>query len=115
VRGYNENQFVRDKAVTLSLESRLPLVQDKLFADYLQIVPFFDYGWADTENLAIPGPDEIYSVGVGLRWAVTLPPPLRLRPMVEVYYGKKLNQVEGEDSNNLQDKGIHFQIALSAF
>jgi hemolysin activation/secretion protein len=115
VRGYNENQFVRDKAVTLSLETRLPLVQNRGWADYLQIVPFFDYGWADTENLAIPGPDEIYSVGVGLRWAATLPPPLRLRPMFEIYYGKKLNQVEGEDSNNLQDKGIHFQIALSAF
>ena len=115
VRGYNENQLVRDKGVILSLESRIPIVQNKSWADYLQIVPFFDYGWAENESLPSINPNEIYSIGAGLRWALTFKPPLRLRPMFEVFYGKKLNNVDSEDSNNLQDKGIHFQITMAAF
>ncbi len=116
VRGYNENEFVRDKGVILSLESRIPIVQDKAWADYLQIIPFFDYGWAENEGLLSSiTQDEIYSVGVGLRWALTFKPPARLRPMFEVYYGKKLNEVDSNDSNNLQDKGVHFQFTLAAF
>ncbi len=115
VRGYNENQLVRDRAAVFSLESRIPLIQDKSWADYLQIVPFFDFGWADNVKQPNFGPNQIYSVGVGLRWALTLPTATRIQPIFEIYYGRKLKDVDSEDSGNLQDHGIHFQFAIAAF
>ena len=116
VRGYPENFFVRDEAVVASLESRISLIRDKSWADYLQIVPFFDWGWAKNTDFPTPsGPNNIYSVGIGLRWAATIFPSLRLRPQFEIYYGYKFRDVDIDIENNMQDKGISFQFALAAF
>ncbi|MFH1699656.1 MAG: ShlB/FhaC/HecB family hemolysin secretion/activation protein [Candidatus Zixiibacteriota bacterium] len=116
VRGYPENFFVRDNAVVASFESRISLIRDKPWADYLQVVPFFDWGWAKNTDFPTPsGPRNIYSIGVGLRWAATFFPSLRLRPQFEIYYGYKLRDVDIDIENNMQDKGISFQFAVSAF
>ena len=114
VRGYPENFFVRDNAVVASIETRIPLIEHQSWADYIQVVPFFDYGWAENTDFPTPpGPKDIYSVGVGLRWAATLFPKAKLRPQFEVYYGYKLRDVELPE-DTLQEKGVHFQIAISA-
>lgn len=117
VRGYPENFYVRDRAVVWSLESRIALIRNKPWADYLQIVPFFDWGWGKNKNFPTPpGPTNIYSVGVGLRWATTLfPSTLRLTPQFEIFYGYRLRDVPIDVDSNLQDKGISFQIAVAAF
>ena len=69
VRGYRENQMVRDQALITSLEARVPLVRDKGWTEYLQLAAFFDFGAAWNKSLDTPSPDNISSVGLGLRWA----------------------------------------------
>lgn len=113
VRGYPQNILVRDNAVIASLEFRIPIVRDKSWADYLQIVPFFDFGWGDNTDFPTPEPGNISSVGLGLKWAMTLPLPYRLKPQFEIFWGKKLRSIEGDEGNNLVDKGIQFQFAIA--
>jgi len=111
VRGYRENQLVRDNGVVASIEFRLPLYPLALpFASsetaVLQLAPFFDYGaaWNHDESK-----DDIASVGVGLVWEPT--PWLS----AQVYYGYRLKSVvEPEDDNDLQDHGISFRFAIRA-
>ena len=114
MRGYPENFFVRDNAVVASIETRIPLVENRPWADYIQMIPFFDYGWANNTDVPTPpGPKDIYSAGLGLRWAATFLPKAKIRPQLEVFYGYKLRDVDIPEET-LQEKGIHFQIAISA-
>jgi hemolysin activation/secretion protein len=116
VRGYPENFFVRDNAVVASLESRISLIRDKPWADYIQVVPFFDWGWAKNTDFPTPsGPRNIYSIGIGLRWAATFFPSLGLRPQFEIYYGYKFRDIDIDIENNMQDRGISFQFSVAAF
>jgi hemolysin activation/secretion protein len=112
VRGYRENQIVRDNAVVGSLELQWPVFRENLpgFA----VVPFFDvgYGWnVDDvdESIDIPESRTLYSVGVGLRYAS---PDGRLE--AQVYYGYALTD-EDNPNNDLQDSGLHFNVLLLAF
>jgi hemolysin activation/secretion protein len=115
VRGYPENTLVRDNAVIASLEFRIPIVQERVWADYLQVVPFFDFGWGENKDFPTPEPRDIYSVGIGLKWAVTIPAPFRLGTQLEIFWGKQLREIEDDDEKDyLVDDGIHFQIAVSA-
>ena len=111
VRGYHENQLVRDNGLTLSLESRIPLFRDKPWADVVELAPFFDFGHA--YNTAQPTPDlkTIYSIGIGLRWALSFPKPVPWRSRFEIYWGHALVDVDN-DGGGLQDKGIHLQFVL---
>jgi hemolysin activation/secretion protein len=114
VRGYRENQVVRDNAVIASLESRIPLVRNKPWADVVQLAPFIDYGNAWNTRFGTPAPRNLISLGLGLRWSLTLTSPVPLRPEFEIYWGIPLNHVATE-GGNLQDVGVHFQIAIAAF
>jgi hemolysin activation/secretion protein len=109
VRGYRENTLVRDNAFVASIEARIPVVRNIPVADYLQLAPFFDYGrsW----NHTIPTASDIngiYSIGIGLRWALSIPWPIPWQSQFELYWGHKLKDVETL-GGNLQDKGLHFQ------
>lgn len=115
VRGYRENQLVRDNGVIASIETRIPLIRDAAWADYLQLAPFFDFGHAWYSESSTPGPKNLSSVGVGLRWALTLlTNPLPTTANLEVYWGHALRHVDASNYN-LQDDGIHFQFMISAF
>ena len=115
VRGYRENQLVRDQAVLASLESRIPLVKSFSLADYLDIAPFVDYGRAWNKDLPTPPIQSISSIGLGLRWGVTLVrSPVRVQSQFEIYWGYPLRDVDHPD-NNLQDDGIHLQFLLRIF
>jgi hemolysin activation/secretion protein len=113
VRGYPQNILVRDNAVIASLEFRIPVVRNKPWAEYLQLVPFFDFGWGENTDVPTPEPRNISSVGLGLKWATTLPLPFRLTPQFEIFWGKKLRKVEGDEGSNLVDEGIQFQISIA--
>jgi hemolysin activation/secretion protein len=99
VRGYRENQMVRDNAVVASLELRIPLGGA---GGAWQLAPFLDYGraWNRGEQ-ATPSPPDISSIGVGVRWD---PGPAA---HAELYWGKALRKVDSE-GDDLQDDGIHF-------
>ena len=130
VRGYRENTLVRDNAFIGSIEARVPVVQNKPYADYIELVPFFDYGRAWFTGSQTPDPVYLASIGLGLRWALTLPGPIAsLRPEFEIYFGYRLNPVVivGQP-NTLQDVivktdgkeqkgygGIHLQFRMMAF
>jgi hemolysin activation/secretion protein len=114
VRGYRENQVVRDNAILVSVEARIPLVRNTWWADVVQLAPFLDYENAWNTTFATPAPRNLASVGLGLRWALTLTSPVPLRPEFEIYWGVPLNHVKTE-GGNLQDAGVHLQFSVAAF
>jgi hemolysin activation/secretion protein len=115
VRGYLENLLVRDNALMASLEARIPLLQNRPWAEVLQLAPFVDFGTAWSTDAPTPDPRTIASVGLGLRWSATaVSQPFPLRPEFEIYWGYQLKDVETE-GGSLQDHGVHFQILLHAF
>jgi len=115
VRGYRENLLVRDQAVIASVELRIPIVQNAPWAEFLQLVPFSDYGYAKNRDLPSFDPRSIYSVGLGFRWGVPLmKSPAELKLDFEFYWGYALKDVSTPDYD-IQDDGIHFQIAVTGF
>ena len=115
VRGYRENQLVRDQALLASLETRIPLVKDALLADYLDIAPFLDYGRGWNKDLPTPPLQSISSIGLGLRWGITLMrTPVRLQSQFEIYWGYPLREVD-DPGHTLQDHGIHLQLLLRIY
>jgi hemolysin activation/secretion protein len=116
VRGYRENTMVRDNAVLASLEARVPIVQNQPWADYVQLAPFFDYGRAWQSKGRTGEPRYISSVGIGLRWALSLRGAVPVRPSFEVYWGHALQDVEtAATRRDIQDEGVHFQFVLGLF
>ena len=123
VRGYRENTLLRDRAVITSVETRVPLIQNAsirntflpdFMVDYVELAPFFDFGRGWNTNLPTPDPKDISSVGVGLRWQLTVPGRVPVRPQFEVYWGHRLRTVLNP-RNSLQDNGVHMQFILGVF
>lgn len=109
VRGYRENEWVRDNGFDASLEYRYPLLghAGNKQQHSIEIAPFFDVGsawnhgeYADSELL--------YSVGVGLIWSVA-------QVQAQLYYGYALNTASERPDHNLQDEGIHFLLNIGIF
>jgi hemolysin activation/secretion protein len=107
VRGYRENELVRDNGLVGSLEIRIPLLSDSAGRPYLQLAPFADIGrsW----NASRDGPDDskpytLYSVGVGLRFQLTE------YFDGEIYWGDALRDVTEPDDHDLQDDGVQFRV-----
>lgn len=115
VRGYRENTLLRDQAILTSLEARLPVVKDRFWADYLELAHFVDFGRGWNKNTPTPDPKQLYSVGLGLRWALTLLRPVPIRPQFELYWGHRLKNIESPKHKVLQDHGIHMQFILGIF
>lgn len=107
--------MVRDNAVIVSLESRIPLLRNRNWADYIQLVPFFDYGHGWNTDLRTPSLDTIYSAGLGLRWAVTFKHGSNeFRPQFEIFWGYPFKDVDNPSTDrDVQEDGIHFQIIFS--
>jgi hypothetical protein len=59
-------------------------------------------------------PLDIASVGIGLRWGVTIPALIDVRPQLEVYWGYPLRDIT-TSGGDIQDKGVHFQFVLGFF
>jgi hemolysin activation/secretion protein len=114
VRGYRENQLVRDNALIASLESRIPLIRNRSWAEFVQLVPFVDFGRGWNRQVPTPDPTTLVSVGLGLRWAASFGTVVPLRAQFELFWGLKLKNVETE-GGDLQDNGLHLQFVLSAF
>jgi hemolysin activation/secretion protein len=114
VRGYRENQLVRDNAVIGSVEARVPVVRSVSWADVVELASFVDAGTGWNTRLATPDPRTLYSIGLGVRWALTLTRPLPLRSEFELYWGVPLKHVKTQ-GGNLQDHGLHLQFVVTAF
>lgn len=111
VRGYRENELVRDKGYDLSAELRYPLLKnegEKGFPGQLTVFPFIDYGAAqnrgDHANISY-----LYSLGIGLTWQ-----PFE-QVNTEIIYAHALKAPAPETDYNLQDSGIEWRFNISAF
>lgn len=114
VRGYRENQMTRDNGLVTSIEWRVPItklpipgISKNADDGVLQIAPFFDYGRAWNADAETPEPDNISSVGLGLRWM----PSQRVNAIL--YWGHALRDVGEQQDDDIQDDGIHFELNFS--
>ncbi len=106
VRGYRENQLVRDQGAVLSAEVRVTLWRRE-GRPILELAPFYDFGWSKNQDRTTVGPETISSIGIGLRTSF-------YRGLsANVYWGYPLQDVPG--SGNLQDDGVQFQVRWDAF
>lgn len=111
VRGYRENQLVRDNGWDASAELRIPLGRLQIPGlspdpedGLVQLAPFVDAGGGWNNRGGTPDPKVIWSLGAGLRWQ----PNPGLFGRLEV--GVPLRSVPRPDERNLQDYGIHFEL-----
>jgi hemolysin activation/secretion protein len=111
VRGYRENELVRDKGYIVSAEVRYPLLKDegeRTFPGQLTIFPFMDYGagWniGDRQNI-----NYLHSVGVGMEWQ-----PFK-GVTSEISYAHALNTATHKQNYDLQDSGVQWSVNISAF
>ena len=114
VRGYRENTMLRDRALITSVETRLPLLRNYRAIDYVELAQFFDFGRGWNTLQKTPEPQDLSSVGVGVRWGLAFAWPVALRPQFEIYWGHRLRQVD-RPGGPLQDHGIHLQFILGIF
>ncbi len=111
VRGYRENQLVRDNGYTGSAEVHIPLLGDSQAEYSLKLIPFIDYGaaWNNADITFVkPTTQYLYSTGVGLQFQA---------PHIsgEFFWAHRLENKTIQQHGNLQDDGIHFQVRLDAF
>ncbi|EAZ88211.1 ShlB/FhaC/HecB family hemolysin secretion/activation protein, partial [Crocosphaera chwakensis] len=111
VRGYRQNIRFGDNGFRLSVENRITIMDNNVNQSSLQIAPFLDMGavWFATDNDTSQNKKFIMGTGLGLIWndAATIE-GLTLR----LDYGIPLIALP-HFSNNLQEKGLYFQINYS--
>jgi hemolysin activation/secretion protein len=112
VRGYRENQLVRDNGWLSSLEFRVPVfrlplpwLSERPEEGRVLLAPFADFGLSWNTGSSTPEPEIIYSVGLGVRWDPTR------RIHSQLYWGKALKDVDNTGTD-LQDDGIHFLVSF---
>ena len=108
VRGYRENQLLRDNGVFASAELRIPIWLAKDKTPIISIAPFFDWGAGWNVNKIDDNYLPIYSAGVGLLINATR------HAQVIFYWGHPFVDFH-ENKTSLQDYGIHFAVSINAF
>ena len=108
VRGYRENQLVRDRGVIGSIEFRVPIFFDKAGAGTVFLAPFFDFGGAWNVQTS-PEPTTISSAGVGL----IISPNRHFHG--QLYWGHPFRNIDNEGESDPQDLGLHFRVNVNVF
>ena len=109
VRGYRENQLVRENAFLFSVESRIPVIPSVMGPHFTaHFAPFIDVGHSWNAKIDTPSPKTLASIGVGLRLGFFD------RAFANVYWGQQLNHVsDPPPGGNLQDHGVHVQFIMN--
>jgi hemolysin activation/secretion protein len=109
VRGYRENQLVRDQGLSASVEYQFPALVDASGQrrGKLDLAVFADYGVSldESELLTVSRREHLASVGFGLLWDPL--PGLHL----EAYRGVELAE-QDNPRESLQDRGIHYNLVF---
>lgn len=100
VRGFRENELVRDNGLASSTEIRIPVFYNRSGESIVHIVPFVDFGWSWNTGKSTPSPRTISSAGLGVIWA----PSEKIN--LQVYGGIPFRKIESS-GKDLQSKGIH--------
>lgn len=105
VRGWRENQLIRDRGAVLNLELEIPVLQSNASGTSLHLLPFVDYGRGHNVGWDT---DAIGSAGLALRW--------RSGPWAaEGAWGRRVLSTVGKAraGHALQDYGLHFQLSYA--
>lgn len=107
VRGYRENELVRDNGYSGSIEFHYPLfAMQGAHANQLTVFPFMDFGagWNDHDNA-----DYLHAIGIGMSWQ-------GLKHFkADFYYAHDIRQASPKATHDLQDDGIFFNVSMYAF
>jgi hemolysin activation/secretion protein len=97
VRGYRENQLVRDNGWALGVEWHWPLWRDPVRRATLTLAPTLDAGaaWNRDETKS-----RLASAGFGLLWTVA-------EVEGELFLARRLERRDNPTHGDLQDRGIH--------
>jgi len=109
VRGYRENQLVRDSGVVGSAELRWAVLARADGSPILQIVPFADAASAWNVRRATPDPRWLAGVGAGVRWNVWR------GIWAEAWWAARLRDVDVPPERDLQDEGVHLRLVARLF
>ncbi|MES2150446.1 MAG: ShlB/FhaC/HecB family hemolysin secretion/activation protein [Pseudomonadota bacterium] len=105
VRGFRENQLVRDRGAYLTLECDYPLLGQGPGAPTLMLMPFLDAGQARNVGAA---PEHLASLGLAgrLEWRGA---------SIELAWARRLTRPVSAavPGASLQDRGIHLQLAYT--
>jgi len=108
VRGYRENQVVRDAGMIASVEFRVPVWRNDRGMAIVQLAPFVDYGRGWNVHSPTPDPSDLASVGLGL----LVTPHEKFS--AQLYWGYAFRDLNPR-SRDAQDLGLHFKVHLSFF
>lgn len=108
IRGYRENQMLRDRGFVASLEYRMPVFTGDTGESHWQLAPFIDYGHGWNVDGSPATPASLSSIGLGLLWN-----PDR-KTQAQLYAAKALRNVHNT-GHDLQDAGIHFHISRQLY
>lgn len=102
VRGYRENQLIRDNGETFSLEFDYPLVARSASGLQLSLIPFYDRGRGYNANEATVTLSS-WGLAAKLRWRGFV---------LDLAVARRLSHPESvkHASGNLQDRGVHFNL-----
>ncbi len=112
VRGYRENQYIRDNGILASIEWQIPLSFDDrgVNTHQLKLIPFFDTGYAKNDSSSMQVDSvSLSSVGVGVVWD----PSNSFH--FELYFAVPLDDVPEPNDDDLQNKGIHFSATYKTY
>ena len=107
VRGYRENQLLRDNGVFASAELRVPIWLAKDKTPLVSVASFFDWGDGWNSDKFNKNYQTIYSTGAGLLVNATR------HAQVTVYWGHPFVNFH-EEKVSLQDYGLHFAVSINA-
>jgi hemolysin activation/secretion protein len=108
VRGYRENQLLRDNGVFASAELRIPLWLAKDKSPIVSLAPFFDFAAGWNINKVDDQYETVYSAGVGLLVNATR------HAQMTLYWGHPFVDFD-QPKASLQDYGLHFAVTINAF
>jgi len=109
VRGYRENELVRDNGYSLSVEWRYPVWPwraQESSKSIFQIAPFMDFGSAWNKGETAHD-DRLHSIGVGLLYTYSD------WIDAELYLAHDLEKAEEKTDHDLQDDGVHFRVTIN--
>ncbi|MEZ4334128.1 MAG: ShlB/FhaC/HecB family hemolysin secretion/activation protein [Myxococcota bacterium] len=108
VRGYRENQLVRDNGFVAALELRVPILRSRLAEPVASLAPFVDVGRGWDRRSGDSKDATIASAGLALRFALT--EALR----AEVSWAHRFRDIEPKASG-LQGEGLYFEVVWDVF
>ena len=103
VRGYRQNQIVRDRGVNGSVELRRSILKNLEGRALVQLAVFFDYGRGWNRSRGAADAETLSSLGLGVLFNI------QDRYAGHLYWADDLESLEDPEDRGWQDRGWHFR------